>query len=151
MPVIFPPQMYDARRAAADVLRILTIDSGDPMGWAVFQERELQCAGSCALENFPLDPSYGIGLVVFELPNYRARGGIDDIAKCAARGGLAAGHVHAPWCWITPMQWKGQVPKNIMVQRVKDQIDPEEQKKVYGRATHVYDAIGMGLWLRKRI
>lgn len=141
--------MFNARRAALDAGTLVTIDSGDPLGWALWRGNVLFSAGSCALENFPLIAS--VDLVVFELPNFHARGSVEDVAKCAARGGLVAGFLRSPFAWVLPVQWKGQVPKGIMVDRVKSKLDPSEANQVAGRSSHVYDSIGIGLWLRRRL
>jgi hypothetical protein len=58
-----------------------------------------------------------------------------------------AENIHAYY----PHQWKGQVPKKIMVERIKNKVTDSEKKRVKDAKAHdVWDAIGIGLYhLRK--
>lgn len=136
------------------------------MGWALFDGPRLVFAKSGGLPTFrrwiqgqECDETprrtMSFDRIVFELPNYRSKGSIEDVALTGARGGLAAGAASI-FCsadpeWITPQQWKGQVPKEIMVERVKGLLSPGELACVVGKASHAFDAIGIGLKLVSRL
>ena len=128
---------------------VLTIDSGDPMGWALWLDRELQQASSCGLDVFKrewLERGLELDLAIYELPNFVARGSVEDITRCGARGGEAAGWTRAREIRnVTPMKWKGQVPKKIMIERIQGSCTAIELARVRGKASHCWDAIGLGL------
>jgi hypothetical protein len=54
-----------------------------------------------------------------------------------------------------PHQWKGQVPKRIMIERIKKKLTPGETSRIKlpkaaGKKLDVWDAVGIGLYhLRK--
>ena len=55
-----------------------------------------------------------------------------------------------------PRQWKGQVPKDIMVARVKTKLSADEMKRVglpRAQSLHhnIWDAVGIGLHHRRRM
>jgi hypothetical protein len=54
-----------------------------------------------------------------------------------------------------PREWKGQVPKKIMQQRVLDRLAPEERDRIEAlpasKVHNVHDAVGVGLHHIKRL
>lgn len=60
--------------------------------------------------------------------------------------GLFSGWVGDHTFEYYPNQWKGQVPKKIMIGRIKRQLTTSETNRVQNGASHdVWDAIGIGL------
>lgn len=47
---------------------------------------------------------------------------------------------------IEPQAWKGTVDADIVTERIKVQLTPVEQGKVYATDHNTYDAVGIGLW-----
>ena len=46
-----------------------------------------------------------------------------------------------------PRQWKGQVPKKIMTERIKSKVAPEELPRIQNKNSHdVWDAVGIGIY-----
>ena len=53
--------------------------------------------------------------------------------------------------WVLPKEWKGTVPKEIMVKRILAKIREEEYNNISNPKDHnIIDAIGIGLWKIKR-
>jgi len=53
--------------------------------------------------------------------------------------------------WVKPKEWKGTVPKNIMLNRIVAKIHEDEYNNIIKPKDHnVIDAIGVGLWKIKR-
>lgn len=46
---------------------------------------------------------------------------------------------------VTPMEWKGQLPKDVVVTRIQRMLG-EEVCRELGIKTHAWDATGLGLW-----
>lgn len=76
-----------------------------------------------------------------------AKGDPNDLVALAYTQGamtaaLAAKDVKA----IEPQTWKGTVDADIVTNRIKVQLTPVEQTKVYATDHNTYDAVGIGLW-----
>lgn len=46
---------------------------------------------------------------------------------------------------VTPVQWKGQLPKHLTVKRVTTALGPDVCAAI-GLKSHAWDAAGIGLW-----
>jgi hypothetical protein len=51
---------------------------------------------------------------------------------------------------ITPMDWKGQLPKDVVINRVH-RFYPKDECEEIGIKSHAYDAVGIGLWIRGKL
>lgn len=56
--------------------------------------------------------------------------------------GMNAGYNFIP---VTPMQWKGQLPKSVVIDRVR-QVLGTRACKDHALKAHAWDAVGLGLW-----
>lgn len=120
------------------------------MGWRVQN----------ALEDTGLE---GLGhIYVIELPQvYRGslqKGDPNDLVALGAVVGsiLALCETDRPRVLYKPREWKGQVPKDIMVKRIISKLsDDEKARAVLPRAKslshNVWDAVGIGLFYLKRL
>jgi hypothetical protein len=75
-----------------------------------------------------------------------------DIVELA----FAAGRVAGIWsdCKLVelpPSTWKGSVPKEIMLGRIRSRLDGDEIRLTVGLNQHVIDAIGIGLFALGRL
>lgn len=89
----------------------------------------------------------GANTVVMEFPEYHQSLGGTVTAKSGSLvklswfvGVLSGGLSYESLELVTPTQWKGQLPKNIVIQRIKKRM-PEVKAK-----SHDWDAIGLGLY-----
>ncbi len=70
-----------------------------------------------------------------------------DLVKLAALAGMLCGastvsDFPVAWTWVNVVDWKGQLPKLVCVQRID---------KILGQtfdSEHSYDAVGIGLWVK---
>jgi hypothetical protein len=110
------------------------------------------------LENsFPLET---IDLVAVEVPQIygpRQQKRPNDLIKVALLVGALGGLLpeSLPIKEYRPSNWKGQVPKKIMVERIKAKLSAEERGRVLlpsakSEEHNVYDAVGIGLHFCKR-
>jgi hypothetical protein len=97
--------------------------------------------------------------IVIELPQvYRERrkqkGDQNDLVNLAFAAGRIAGALGLPVTCYRPHDWKGSVPKDVMVERVRSCLSPEELSKMDLPAPslrhNVFDAVGIGLHHLKR-
>lgn len=101
--------------------------------------------------------------LIVELPQvYRkSKGDPNDLLSLAAIVGALTVSMSPSFAEAyRPARWKGQVPKDIMIRRIKELIKPEEwevirlpewthklkQDKEHRLAHNVYDAIGIGMY-----
>lgn len=94
---------------------------------------------------------YSVSLAIYELPAYRSKGKIENITLCSALGGIAAQSTGAKEVEPLLTTWKGSVPKNIMIERIRSLLIPEELALIRKKSSHCFDAIGMGLKLTGRL
>lgn len=82
----------------------------------------------------------------------KLRGDPNDLISLAlvvgALGGLVLSGI--PIRTYQPREWKGQVPKRVMIERIKEKLSEDERKRVQlptGKSYHhnVWDSIGIGL------
>jgi hypothetical protein len=96
--------------------------------------------------------------VVLEYPEFmQSQGGMTaarrgDLVKLCVGAGMLASAFNRGGTqvrWVPVHQWKGQMPKSVTQARVKDvmkRLDPEFLQKWEVKESHVYDAIGLGLY-----
>lgn len=99
--------------------------------------------------------------VVIELPQVyvrsRSKGDPNDLIQLAACvGAIAQAFRHVPVHIFKPSEWKGQVPKLVMIERIKERLSPDESAcvklpKDKKFQTDVWDAVGLGLHYLKRL
>lgn len=75
----------------------------------------------------------------------------DILALTLVVGGVLS--LHGGGELVRPAQWKGQVPKKVMVNRILKNLSEEERKilKTVKDNHNVVDAVGVGLWKLKRL
>lgn len=155
----------------------LAIDPGTKAtGWAVFDGRKLSMAGllrakdaahmaqELALLSSSLRlPAAYYGLYI-ERPQvysrYRTQADPNDLIGVALVAGAALG-IFSPFAqgvsMPRPMDWKGQLPKEIHHRRIFAELDLEERRGVElggvpkSLIHNVNDAIGLGLWAVGRL
>lgn len=152
-------------------MRSLFIDSDQHTGWAEFgpyfdgaTNRLLACGLGLGDVITGVTPS----LVVFELPVALRTGGrgkvnANSLILTAARGAYAAGLCNmdrdADVRYVTPEQWKGQLPKEVTMERGLYALTVAEKELILrslegvAKSLHnnVWDAIAMGLVWHGRI
>ena len=84
------------------------------------------------------------------------KGDPNDLINLAMVVGALLATLHGPGETVLPASWKGQVPKDIMVNRIKKRLAPEELARAMLPKTkdlqhNVFDAIGIGLWAVGRL
>lgn len=100
------------------------------------------------------------GRAYIEFPQYMA-GSIagrtaaqkGDTLKLAYLCGLYAQSLRRRKCsvtLVTPMEWKGQLPKDVVVSRVRRELG-EELCMTLKIKSHAWDAVGLGLWALQRL
>lgn len=143
----------------------LTIDPGlNGTGWALWDERwKLLRNGVITPKNkgwemrgseitcrvLDLDELINdVRDVYMEFPEFHQSAGGQVTAKSGALVKLAwfvgflSSAIPVPVHYVTPTQWKGQLPKQIVIDRIKAKM-PDVKAK-----SHDYDAIGIGLYVR---
>lgn len=84
----------------------------------------------------------------------RAEDPNDLIDLAGVDGAIASRYASSNLNFFLPRQWKGQVPKDKMTQRIKEQLFDFELARVKsaGAKDHnTYDAIGIGLFVLGRL
>ncbi len=90
---------------------------------------------------------------------HKAKGDPADLIECSFVGGLLAGVIKAQQLLRpTGHAWKGNAPKQIIHQRVREKLTTREDKvldlglaKVPARLRHnVLDAVSLGMWAWQR-
>jgi hypothetical protein len=94
--------------------------------------------------------------VVIERPQVyvasRSKGDPNDLITLALMAGAVAGLLEAPFLTeYKPAQWKGQAPKDVMIERIIRALTVDEHTRVRlpdakSLAHNVWDAIGIGLY-----
>ena len=143
---------------------LLAIDPGcQKMGWAVFgPDNKLVSCGSIVADNMEQTAKrllaavpHGITHGVTEYQQiYPGTKRPNDIVKLAFAAGLYVGCFEIPFTRVLPREWKGQVPKDVMIKRIHGRLTDDERRRIPELATYrrhdVLDAIGIGLWYLKR-
>lgn len=153
-------------------MRFLAVDPGaHSAGWAVFTDEALTgvhwtesmrvSALLYEMFTFPVD-----GLAV-EVPQiYVARMGAppSDLVDVALTAGQVIGAAvikqhDVRIQTVLPSAWKGQVPKELVHQRLREKLSPEElavlavdlKSIAASRRHNALDAVGLGLWALNRM
>lgn len=84
------------------------------------------------------------------------KGDPNDLVLLAYMGGALAGYLNTGPILYYPKEWKRQVPKKIMVERVKSKLSKEEHARVElprAKSLHhnIWDGVGIGLYRLGRI
>lgn len=147
------------------MMNLICIDPGLVTGYALFTNGVLYKAGfrdSCDLFGELGIPALlpAPGLVVIEVPQYRARDRSqrtdpNDLIKLA----VLVGEIKRYYALlrygvelVTPVAWKGSIPKDVHNKHVLEMLRPVElavmQKRPRARKpdNNMVDAIGLGLW-----
>lgn len=162
---------------------ILAVDPGmTATGWSIYRDGRLQACGILRADSpNPVENMkkicYGLKtaweehmsgtrppeyMVVEKMQVYRqglAKGDPNDLIDLSILGG-------ALWTSIqpkavsfpVPRQWKGQVPKDVLIQRVIKELSKQEETILRSDVDHVpsglrhnvYDAVCLGKWALKR-
>jgi hypothetical protein len=75
----------------------------------------------------------------------------NDLFPLAAIAGAITTLFSCNTYFIEPRVWKGNIPKAVMTQRIKDSLTPPERARINlpsqkSLQHNVFDAIGIGLW-----
>ncbi len=73
----------------------------------------------------------------------------NDCLELAGVDGAIAAYLGGNVSHVFPSEWKGQVPKAIMIERIKKTLTKEETQRVElaGAKSHnIWDAVGIGLF-----
>lgn len=90
-------------------------------------------------------------------PGQQQKGDQNDLINLAVMVGRYADRATA--CGfhvklVKPREWKGQLPKDVCWQRVRETLKPFEldimEKLPKSKAHNMHDAIGLGTWFQKR-
>lgn len=104
--------------------------------------------------------SIGLRLVVEKMQVYKGlkvdNNDLIEVALMAGAIGMLAFQVSQHVETVRPAAWKGQVPKTIMVNRIRERLSADETARVElpkARSLHhnVWDAIGLGLFSIDRL
>lgn len=130
-------------------LRSGIVETAPGSSWQV---RAYRVARALAAEYTQLGPS----LVVCELMEFYGTGSgsapwaTGDLQRILVMSGWFIGLVDAKprdVVLVRPSEWKGQLPKRVVVDRIKRILTPGVCKRV-GFVSHSWDAAGIGLWAR---
>jgi len=85
---------------------------------------------------------------VIEIPNH-LKESLDNVIKCAIRAGEIGGFFSGTK-YVTPSEWKRNLPKAVSERRSRARLTATETSRVIGKDNNCWDAIGIGLWYWKR-
>lgn len=84
---------------------------------------------------------------VYQRGASRTKGDPNDLLPLAAVAGAVAALVPVATIEVvSPARWKGQVPKSVMVERVKTRLSRAEIAFAADISADGWDAVGIGLW-----
>ncbi len=99
-------------------------------------------------------------LVVVEFPRIypgsaQQKGDLNDLIDVACVGSAIASMTTSKVESIYPADWKGQVPKDVMTERIKRALDDEEKSRAEKCAAslshNMWDSAGIGLYKLNRL
>lgn len=136
---------------------LIAIDPGQATGYALFSGARLVLCGTfaCLVDVIPSSVRHHAryAQVVCEMPVDRKADRVnpDDIITLAYRLGLVIGDLRSLGClWpvrtVTPVRWKGQTPKDVVHNRIRDLVSSPERNVTRGADHNALDAVGIGLW-----
>ncbi|MDP2607273.1 MAG: hypothetical protein Q8S00_32450 [Deltaproteobacteria bacterium] len=114
--------------------------------WAVFED--------IGAHTIPDAIQHLVMEIPYIYPAQFQKGDQQDIIQVALMNGALAGlFLNVPGAEIVtylPKQWKGQVPKDTMIERIKSKLDTEELSRVQivedkKHQKDIWDAVGVGL------
>lgn len=149
---------------------LVSIDPGVRLcGVAVFEDGELAsawlskssgwrtmayCVVSDLQKRYPLEVLEP-GRLVIEKPQIytqnKLKGDPNDLIDLACVvGALGVLMIRQELTTYLPRQWKGQVPKHVMIERIKGKLSEDERKRIELPSAkslqhNVWDAVGIGL------
>lgn len=144
---------------------VIGIDPGRTAGWSRFFDGHLAEAGRMPSEVIltqPPEANIGPAAVVIELPQvypHHSRGDLNQLIDLAVLVGDLQGFYRRNGCdaiLVTPVRWKGSVPKPIHNVRVLEALTDEERDLLPKRPRgsgfdhNMIDAVGLGLWLLRK-
>jgi hypothetical protein len=137
------------------VIWTLAVDPGAHTGWAWGGDSLVSCGLAKRIEEIP---DTTLDRLVIEIPHPgRGRASRQDINALSERVGAIVERVHAPQVVrVSPIAWKGAVPKEIHNRRVLASLTPAEQviladAQIPRSYVHnVIDAIGLWKWAKGR-
>lgn len=146
-------------------MRLVCIDPGNCSGVAVFDGSTLIFADAVNIDDGGPTLGFlrqcGANDLVIEVPTVYQHSKADpqDIVKLAFNAGQWAATIHKwPDCKVEkphPIQWKGNVPKDIHNARVLSRLRTEETailpRLSKTKSHNMIDAIGLGLWRLRRM
>lgn len=142
---------------------ILALDPGKTFGWALFDEAARRLV-DCGVDDHKSPkrevstiycPRNGELSVLIEKPHKHGKVPLEDIIALAIRAGELGGQFSpSPVRYIEPVEWKGNLPKEISHARIWAKLTPAEQNLVAVAAKgmapskrhNMLDAIGIGLF-----
>lgn len=90
--------------------------------------------------------------VISEFPDYQATASrtmgwkTGDLQKLALLVGIyAAVFTPLPFKLVVPREWKGQLPKDVVIRRITERLGHHECERLQLRMD-AWDAVGIGLW-----
>lgn len=97
--------------------------------------------------------SWAVSALHIEIPRIYPRsdqrkGDLNDLIEVAGVAGAIAGRFNLPTTWYYPADWKGQVPKKVMTERIRKKLSAAELENVIsvGAKDHnTLDAVGIFL------
>lgn len=137
---------------------LVSIDPGKhKCGMAWWEDTELVTAG--LVESPPLLIPEKTNHLVIEVPQIYARskskGDPNDLIDLAVMVGRIISICDISYTLYRPREWKGQVPKDVMVSRIKGKLSKKELERITLPAKtlqhNVFDAIGIGLKYLNRL
>jgi DNA polymerase I-like protein with 3'-5' exonuclease and polymerase domains len=156
-------------KARARAVALIAIDPGKETGFAEFEGDVLSFATVCSeeqclvfIENAaPIRQGKPAGDCVIEVPQIypgqKQKGDQNDLVKVALMVGRYMHCATACGFRVTlfkPRDWKGQLPKDVCWQRVRETLTAYELSKMEkiskSRAHNMHDAIGLGTRFQKR-
>jgi len=87
----------------------------------------------------------------------RSKGNANDLIPVTLMAGAVAAHLEPDDVKLyLPAQWKGQLPKNVVKERLLKSLAEEEKRRIElpkaaGKAHNVWDAIGIGMKYLRRL
>ncbi len=113
----------------------------------------------CLEDHFPKEIILSAHAVIERPQVYREeflKGDPNDLITLALMVGATAGYLINEPTLYYPREWKGQVPKDTMIERIKGKLSEEEYRRVdlpRAKSLHhnIWDAVGIGLYQLGRL
>lgn len=166
--------MHPLESSLQELSSMISIDPGSSgTGYAIWSDSSLvqcdnilsrsddwmeKCWDICRILNGEAG-YHQISKVVIERPSFfqSSKGGVaarsGSLVKLSILVGMIIGVLGRQKTTLVDISsWKGNVPKDIMIPRIIKMLRPDEAKLLDGKkASHVYDAVGIGLYALSRL